>query len=536
MRELAMIGLLLIAQAAIAAETPRATVVDFVQPVLIRHENSPLLRVEVEAPQVPSVRVTSFVFSLEGTSDLREVESIRLFTTGEKPAFHSRSALGTAQPPADRVLLKVDTPLRPGRNTFWLTCRLRSTADLTHGVSAKCLAVETTAGRLIPTSTKPAVRHRIGIALRQHHEDGVHTSRIPALTTSSNGSLLCVFDMRRRMGRDLQEDIDIGLVRSTQGGKNWEPTRVIMDMGTYGGLPQEQNGCSDPGIIVDRKTGDIFCFAVWMNGKPGKHQWVGDGSEAGFEIGKSAQFMMVRSQDDGLTWSKLENLTRKLKLADWKLIAPSPQSGIQLDDGTLVMPVEGRNARDAEFSTIMISRDHGQTWSVGSPSPTKTSECQAVLLGDGSIMLNARNEEPRERHRAVYSTRDLGRTWTAHSTNRNTLIEPNCNGSLLRFDYVEQGKPRHVLLFANPQSQKARVNHTIQASFDDGLTWPKSNRILLDEGAGAGYPSLTRIDDHHVGIVYEGSSSQLVFEKIALSDLLRPAVRSVPAALESGKQ
>ncbi|MEZ6034611.1 MAG: sialidase family protein [Planctomycetaceae bacterium] len=36
--------------------------------------------------------------------------------------------------------------------------------------------------------------------------------------------------MRRRMGRDLQEDIDIGLSRGTDGGKTWEPVRVIMDM------------------------------------------------------------------------------------------------------------------------------------------------------------------------------------------------------------------------------------------------------------------------------------------------------------------
>jgi len=71
--------------------------------------------------------------------------------------------------------------------------------------------------------------------------------------------------MRRRKGRDLQEDIDIALSRSTDGGRTWEPIRVIMDMGEYGGLPQEQNGCSDPGLIVDRETGEIFCFAVWMN-------------------------------------------------------------------------------------------------------------------------------------------------------------------------------------------------------------------------------------------------------------------------------
>jgi hypothetical protein len=77
---------------------------------------------------------------------------------------------------------------------------------------------------------------------------------------------------------DLQEDIDIGLSRSTDGGRTWDPVRDIMDMDEYGGLPQEQNGCSDPGIIVDHQTGEIFCFAVWMNGKPGKHQWVDDGA------------------------------------------------------------------------------------------------------------------------------------------------------------------------------------------------------------------------------------------------------------------
>ena len=138
-------------------------------------------------------------------------------------------------------------------------------------------------------------------------------------------------------GRDLQEDIDIGLSRSTDGGQTWEPPRVIMDMGEYGGLPQEQNGCSDPGIIVDRQTGEIFCFAVWMWGKPGKHQWTGDGSEPGYKIGKSAQFLMVRSTDDGITWSTPANLTRQLKSAEWWL-RPSPQQGIQLTDGTSVMP------------------------------------------------------------------------------------------------------------------------------------------------------------------------------------------------------
>jgi sialidase-1 len=131
-----------------------------------------------------------------------------------------------------------------------------------------------------------------------------------------------------------------------------------------------------------------------------------------------------------------------------------------------------------------------------------------------------RNEH--ERFRAVFTTRDLGKTWEPHATNRNTLIEPNCNGSLLRVDYEAAGEKKHVLLFANPHTQMGRTHHTIQVSFDDGRTWPKSHHLLLDEGRGAGYPSLTRIDDQHVGIVYEGSQSHLVFEKLSLVELLRP--------------
>jgi sialidase-1 len=492
-----------------------------VHPVLIRNEHGPMTRVVVEVTKGEEAVAKSFVFQLDGTDDLGDLESLSLFSTGEKEEFSPATPIGEPAKPAKEVTFRGECVLNAGQNVFWLSCRLKPTADLAHRVGATCRSIETTAGELTPRDDSSRARHRIGVALRKHKDDGVHTYRIPALATSAKGTLLCVYDMRRRMGRDLQEDIDIGLSRSTDGGRTWEPLRVIMDMGEYGGLPQEQNGCSDPGLLVDRQTGEIFCFAVWMNGKPGKHQWNDDGSEPGFEIGKSAQFLVVRSKDDGLSWSKPENWTRKLKQEAWWLLAPSPQQGINLPDGTLVMPVEGRTGRDtlATFATIMISRDHGTTWTVGRPAFSGGNECQAAQLGDGSIMLNMRNDH--ERFRAVFVTKDLGQTWQPHATNRNTLIEPNCNGSLLRVDYEAAGERKHVLLFANPHSQKGRTHHTLQVSFDDGQTWPKSHHLLLDEGRGAGYPSMTRIDDRHVGIVYEGSQSHLVFEKFTLDELLQ---------------
>ncbi len=497
----------------------RASSSNPIHPVLIRNEYGPLVRVVVDVTDATDRKVESFAFQLDCTD---EIESLTLFWSGDKERFSAEIPFGDPAEPASTVEFRDQQALSLGRNVFWLSCRLKDTAQLSESVAAACTKIRTTQGDLAPVHSTWSRRHRIGVALRKHQDDGVHTYRIPALGVSPTGTLLCVYDMRRRMGRDLQEDIDIGLSRSKDRGQTWEPVRVIMDMGEFGGLPQEQNGCSDPGIIIDQQTGEIFCFALWMNGKPGKHQWVDDGSEPGFEIGKTAQFMMVRSTDDGLTWSKPENMTRNLKQEAWWLLAPSPQQGIQLADGTLVMPIQGRVEREphATFAALMISRDHGKTWAVGQPGYSGGNECQAAQLGDNSIMLNIRNDH--ERFRAVVVTKDLGQTWQSHSTSRNTLIEPNCNGSLLRVDYDQDGVKKHVLLFANPHTQKGRTHHTIQVSFDDGQSWPASHHLLLDEGLGAGYPSLAQIDSEHIGIVYEGSQAHLVFEKISLAELLEP--------------
>ena len=348
-----------------------------------------------------------------------------------------------------------------------------------------------------------------------HRQGGFdcHTTRIPAMARTRKGTLLGVYDLRYRSAKDLQEHIDIGLSRSTDGGQTWEKPRPIMDMGQFGGKPESENGCSDPNILINPETGRIIVSAVWTHGKPGTHQWVGKGSEPGYGIHQSSQFMMVYSDDDGLTWSKPENWTKRLKKEEWHLFAPAPGNGIALKDGTLVMPTQGRDAAGRPFSNITWSRDGGQSWTVSEPARGNTTECSVVELGDGSLMLNMRDNRNRSdksssNGRAVAVSRDLGETWEKHSSDHGSLPEPTCMASLIRHG--------NHLFFSNPHHKSTRSHLTIQRSTDWGKTWPDGNQVLLDEGRGRGYSSLVMINDDTLGILYESSRANLVFQKLPL--------------------
>lgn len=511
---LAVIALLLTAPAA-AEEGPRvvATMDRPVVPLLTGEPHAPLCRLVIrvegdgEPPRLESLSIGG---------DLPPVVHDLRLMRGEIMPFSPAALM--AAPRIDAGVLHVDggAALEVGANVFWIVGAIGDDVDLLDRVALTIPEVSTSAGPVAVEDATPGVRQRIGVALRRHGQDGVHTSRIPVLAATPKGTLLAAYDLRHRGTRDLQEDIDVGLSRSTDGGRTWEPLRTIIDMGEAGGLPQEQNGVGDPGILVDGVTGRIWVFALWVHGKPGKHQWHDDGSEPGFEIGKTAQFMAVHSDDDGVTWSEPENLTRSLKEESWWLLAPAPQAGFTRADGTLVMPVQGRfgNGRLDSFATIMTSSDRGATWALGAFGYVGGNECQAAELSDGSIMLNVRSDK--QRFRGVAVTHDGGRSWSPHTTGDHVLEEPNCNGSLLA---CPTSSGRRLLLFANPLSQKERSHQTIRVSDDDGTTWPESRRILLDEGRGRGYPSLARVGPDRVGIVHEGSRADVVFQVVPLADL-----------------
>jgi len=354
--------------------------------------------------------------------------------------------------------------------------------------------------------------------------------------------LLAICDARRESDRDLQGDIDIVLNRSTDGGRSWFPGQVVLDMGQWGGLPEKFNGVSDACILSDDNTGALYVIGLWMYGvldsKNGKwveglsdtstvwnHQWRDFGSQPGYDVKRSSQVLITKSTDDGLTWSKPENITRQVKKEGWWLLAPAPGHGITLTDGTLLFPSEGRDVDGSRFSTITWSKDSGKTWITGNPACTNTNECMAAELSDHSIMLNMRERSNRGlmegNGRAVAVTSDLGKTWSVHPTSRKALIESACMAALHRHFYSENGKRKSVLFFSNPNSRTVRNNFTIKTSFDDGNSWPEPNWLLLDEYDGNGYSCITTIDEKTIGVLYEGSQADIIFQQIPVSELIK---------------
>lgn len=512
-------------------------------PVLTHKETNQLLRVRIIKTDNKPCKLIALTLSFEGTSDLNDIVSVAFYAEkGNKELDPEKKLMETRD---IRPLTYLFTPTTIDQDTLtgWISVKLNDATDLSHRLSVH-LVNAVFHNHKAPV--KPVVFSsrdflRIGAAVRQHNQDNVCGSRIPGLITTNNGTLIAVFAMRNHSYIDLANDIDIGITRSFDKGKTWQPVQKIIDMGTYGGLPEKYNGVDDPSILVDRQTGEIFVLGLWMHGvidsdsgqwveglteesTVWNHQWSPNGSKPGYGLKQSSQVLMVKSSDDGATWSQPQNITRQVKNEEWCLFSPCPGRGINLDDGTLVFPTQGRENDGTPFSTIMWSQNHGQSWHVANPAFHNTLECSVVQLSDGSLMLNMREKGNRGRHadchngRVVAVSKDLGQTWRQHPTSFGALTEPTCMASLYKPELQNSSRP--VLLFFNPNSTLYRHNHTLKVSFDDGNTWPSAFWKNLDEWIGNGYSCITTVDEKTIGIIFEGSQADLQYMQLSMDEIL----------------
>lgn len=456
-----------------------------------------------------------------GKKRFAPVEYISSNTPGEtlaaNPSYSVRKS--EVQPKNDRtIVLKGEQKLFPGYNFFWVSLEMQPSASLQTKVTADITSVKAD-GKENPTKlvSDKNIERRMGIGVRHAGDDGSAAFRIPGLVTTNKGTLLGVYDVRYNSSVDLQEHIDIGLSRSTDGGKTWEKMRLPLAFGEYDGLPAAQNGVGDPSILVDTKTNTVWIVAAWTHGMGNQRAWWS--SHPGMDLNHTAQLVMAKSTDDGKTWSAPINVTEQVKLPEWYFLLQGPGRGITTSDGTLVFPIQFIDKTRIPNAGIMYSKDRGETWKIHNYARTNTTEAQVAEVEPGVLMLNMRDN--RGGSRAVYTTTDFGQTWKEHESSRTALIEPVCMASLISVKAKDNVLGKDLLIFSNPNSTSARKDMTIKISMDGGKTWSADHQLLLDEDYNWGYSCLTMIDKETIGILYESSVAHMTFQSIKLKDIVK---------------
>ena len=510
-------------------------------PILIERHDNPLFYIKLKSNNGGVMNNVTLSFGKD--VNLKEIASLKLYYGGtEAPQIRDNNRFApqdymTSMTPGktleanksyslllnevkkfDRTItLNLNKRLFPGINYFWISLRMKRDASLDSKVSMTIDNIDVNGAKApMNNVTVNPIEFRLGTGVRHAGDDGSASFRIPGLVTTNYGTLLGVYDVRYNSSVDLQERVDIGLSRSTDKGQTWEKMRIPMSFGEEGGLPSSQNGVGDPSILVDEKNNTIWIVAAWCHGMGNQRSWWS--SHQGMDKYITAQLMLVKSEDDGKTWSKPINITSQVKKPEWFFLLQGPGRGITMSDGTLVFPIQFIDETRVPNAGIMYSKDNGKSWNIHNLARTNTTESQVVEIEPGVLMLNMRDN--RGGSRAVSITNDLGRTWTEHSSSRKALREPVCMASIINVKAEDNVLGKDLLIFSNPDTTSGRNHITIKVSLDKGATWLPEHQVMLDENEGWGYTCLTLVDKETVGILYESSVAHMTYQRVKLKDLI----------------
>lgn len=352
---------------------------------------------------------------------------------------------------------------------------------------------------LAPACAPPPATFPLQIDVYVAGEDAYDAYRIPSVVQAPNGTLLA-FAEGRRTGAGDTGDIDLVLKRSLDGGLSWSPLEVIGDNGP--------NTFGNPCPVVDASTGTIWLFTTHNLGVDRESAIIDGTSQA------SRTVWLMKSGDNGTTWSAPVDVTATTKRDDWTWYATGPAVGIQTRTGRLVVPANHAEAPTAiHRSHVLYSDDGGATWAIGGVSDPGTNESQIAELSDGRLMLNMRNHPSKPANfRMVAFSADGGRTLSPAAPDP-TLVEPPAQASLLRWP-VADGAAR--LAFSNPAAA-TRVRMTVRLSRDDGRSWQTAR--VVHEGPSA-YSSLVALSDEMLGVLYE-RGDRTPYERITFARLSR---------------
>ncbi|MDX1934676.1 MAG: sialidase family protein [Capsulimonadales bacterium] len=221
-----------------------------------------------------------------------------------------------------------------------------------------------------------------------------------------------------------------------------------------------------------------------------------------YKVGPSPETwwgMLLRSTDDGRTWSEPERLPDGI-------LGPIKNKPILLADGTLLCP-SSKEEPDGYHICFERSPDGGRTWeSTGPLHPTghpNVIQPTVFTLNDGSLLSFGRTHH--EGFTAETRSVDGGRTWSPVVL--NSLPNPNSG-----LDGVTLRDGRHLLVYNHGVippggwTQRSPLNVTLS---EDGTNWSAALILESEEGEFS-YPAVIQMRDGSVLIAYTWNRRNLV--------------------------
>lgn len=329
--------------------------------------------------------------------------------------------------------------------------------------------------------------------------------RIPAIITASDGSLVAACDKRKYNDRDLPEDIDILVNRSTDGGRTWsQPLTLAEGTGV-------NHGFGDCALVRTNEEGGLI--AVFVGG-------------VGFWLSRPdnpLRTYLCRSHDNGRTWSEPKDITHFILGPDcvipehrsWWSSFFASGTGLRTSSGRLMFAAAVReDSLWMACNYVFYSDDDGETWQCSQKASPKGDEAKLVELSDGRILMSIRADG----HRLYNISEDGGITWRDTTSVWPELEAPACNGDILRCTAPDG---RTLLLHSLPYGNE-RKDVTVFVSFDEGKTWPVHRTIVPYPSA---YSSLCQLPDGTIGLYVEEACNNsvnysMVFYNFSLEWLL----------------
>lgn len=354
------------------------------------------------------------------------------------------------------------------------------------------------AKRVLPsTRTLSAVRVLGGKTNANEHpfiigELNSYAFRVPAGVYLDNQDILALTSLYYYELSDYTHT-DYAQSRSRDGGKTWGEKKVSIQSRT------SYSRMVNPTIIYDK--GKIIIMMTELFSQDGKVWWS--------QPDTMWDTYIYTSTDNGVNWSKVsikQNLIGA-RQQNYGVIMGGLGTGVVMPDGLYVFPIEiGYNSGSTSRIENALAYSYDlKDWQISNSLGINGDEANIVLLDDKTILMNARNYGSRDpKYRKIYTTQNLGETWTPHATN-NTIPESRATmGHTLKVNL----KGSDYVLFSHMGSTTGiREDLTLSVLNNAKTKWNKVSLILGERYDGYSWILWNDRDPDKLFLIYEQAST-----------------------------